>query len=154
MERTQDISSPWCRDSLAGRPADTSVLMRKSAALSARGAAGSQHPDAGVRGAAQANVGGDVLVYDVNSRQQAPGPVFSAADCCAACKSQPACNVWTFCPRVEGCSNDCPANVQQCAPRSAAPARPPGRAAGVQAPGGGEVMGCAGSVEHGKGGGP
>lgn len=61
----------------------------------------------------QANVGGDVLVYDVNSRQQAPGPVFTAADCCAACKSQPRCNVWTFCPRVEGCSNDCPANVQQ-----------------------------------------
>jgi len=76
----------------------------------------SERPDAGVRGAGQANVGGDVLVYDVNSRQQAPGPVFSAADCCAACKSQPACNVWTFCPRVEGCSNDCPANVQQCAP--------------------------------------
>lgn len=57
-----------------------------------------------------------MLVYDVNSRQPAPGPVFTAADCCSACKSQPGCNVWTFCPRVEGCSNDCPANVQQCAP--------------------------------------
>ena len=69
----------------------------------------------------QANVGGDVLVYDVNSRQQAPGPVFTAADCCAACKSQAGCNVWTFCPRVEGCSNDCPANVQQCVRKLSAP---------------------------------
>lgn len=57
-----------------------------------------------------------MLVYDVNSRQQQPGPIFTASDCCSACKSQPGCNVWTFCPRVEGCSNDCPANVQQCAP--------------------------------------
>ncbi|CAL8466100.1 g5636 [Coccomyxa elongata] len=56
------------------------------------------------------NVGGDTLVMDVNSNTPTK-TVFTAADCCAACKNYGGCNVWTFCNRPEGCSSDCPANV-------------------------------------------
>lgn len=59
---------------------------------------------------AQQNVGGDTLVMDVNSNSPAK-TVFTAADCCKACKNQSGCNTWTFCGRPEGCSSDCPANV-------------------------------------------
>eukprot|EP00884_Botryococcus_braunii_P017464 jgi/Botrbrau1/4400/Bobra.105_2s0043.1 len=55
----------------------------------------------------QTNTGGDVILFDVNSWNPVPR-VLSAQDCCAACRDTPNCNVWTYCPRREGCSNDCP----------------------------------------------
>lgn len=55
----------------------------------------------------QTNTGGDVILFDVNSWNPVPR-VLSAQDCCAACRDTPECNVWTYCPRREGCSNDCP----------------------------------------------
>ena len=58
----------------------------------------------------QQNVDGDTIVFDVNSQQQQQ-LVYNAADCCAQCQKTSGCNTWTFCNSVEGCSEDCPANV-------------------------------------------
>ena len=62
----------------------------------------------------QQNVAGDTLVFDVNSNSPTK-VVYSAADCCKQCQQTSGCNTWTFCGHTEGCSSDCPANVQMCA---------------------------------------
>jgi len=59
----------------------------------------------------QQNVDGETIVMDVNSNSPTK-VVFNAADCCAQCKKTSGCNTWTFCNQPEGCSSDCPSNVQ------------------------------------------
>eukprot|EP00884_Botryococcus_braunii_P017735 jgi/Botrbrau1/4645/Bobra.33_2s0016.1 len=58
-------------------------------------------------GAEQKNIDGNLLVFDINSMTQQP-TVLSAADCCQKCKEYDGCTSWTYCPRPEGCANDCP----------------------------------------------
>lgn len=65
--------------------------------------------------AEQKNVDGNLLVFDVNSAAETPS-ILTAADCCAACKSDAACTAWTFCPLKAGCAKDCPIYIASAAP--------------------------------------
>ena len=54
----------------------------------------------------QTNVGGSVLTIDVNG--DSPGhPVNTNQQCCDACRAKSGCNVWTFCPYLQGCDSGC-----------------------------------------------
>lgn len=64
---------------------------------------------------AQKNIDGNLLVFDINSNTPQP-TVLSAADCCQACKNHDGCTSWTYCPRPEGCANDCPIYIAKSAP--------------------------------------
>ncbi|KAI8469808.1 MAG: hypothetical protein J3K34DRAFT_422468 [Monoraphidium minutum] len=66
--------------------------------------------------AAQRDLGGDVLVLDVQSYGQKScqgcNPSIPST-CCEACKDQDGCNAWVVCTKKEGCGSGCQAYIKQ-----------------------------------------
>ena len=43
-------------------------------------------------------------------------PINTTAQCCAACQQRSGCNVWTFCPYLQGCDSGCQSYTSTCVP--------------------------------------